>query len=131
MIVYQERLRVHHIEESDGETIEARELVHMAEDSDDKDEAQVQPIAGGPSVDPWMAPIARPSVDVGPSMDNLDPPLAPNTSEASSNKRYNWICLASASRFHLLHSYYYYYSFKQAIGFVRSEHSATPQKIAY
>ena len=33
--------------------------------------------------------ISRPSVDVGPSMDNLDPPLAPNTSEASSNKRYN------------------------------------------
>ena len=40
MIAYQGRLRVHHIEESDGETIEARELVHMAEDSDDKDEAQ-------------------------------------------------------------------------------------------
>ena len=38
----------------------------------------------------------------GPSMDNLDPPLAPNTSEASSNKRYNWICLALASRFHML-----------------------------
>jgi hypothetical protein len=55
LVAYQERLRVHHIEESDGETIEARELVHMAEDSDDKDEAQVQPIAGGPSVDPWMA----------------------------------------------------------------------------
>ena len=62
---------------------------------------------------------------------SMDLPLAPNTSEASSNKRYNWICLASASRSHLLHSYYYYYSFKQAIGFVRSEHSATPQKIAY
>ena len=37
MITYQERLRVHHIEESNGETIA---LVHMAEDSDDKDEAQ-------------------------------------------------------------------------------------------
>ena len=40
LIAYQERLRVHHIEESDGETIETREFVHMAEDSDDKDEAQ-------------------------------------------------------------------------------------------
>ena len=40
LIAYQERLRVHHIEESDGETIETRELAHMAEDSDDKDEAQ-------------------------------------------------------------------------------------------
>ena len=45
LIAYQERLRVHHIEESDGETIEARELVHMAEDSDDKDEAQALPMA--------------------------------------------------------------------------------------
>ena len=36
LIAYQERLRVHHIEESNGETIA---LVHMAEDSDDKDEA--------------------------------------------------------------------------------------------
>ena len=45
MIAYQERLRVHHIEESDGETIGARELVHMAEDSDDKDEAQALPMA--------------------------------------------------------------------------------------
>ena len=49
LIAYQERLRVHHIEESDRETIEARELVHMAEDSDDKDEAQALPMAGGPS----------------------------------------------------------------------------------
>ena len=55
LITYQERLGVHHIKESDGETIGAREPVHMAGDSDDKDEAQVQPIAGGPSVDPWMA----------------------------------------------------------------------------
>ena len=44
-LAYQKRLRVHHIEESDGETIEARELVHMAEDSDDKDEAQALPMA--------------------------------------------------------------------------------------
>ena len=109
LIAYQGRLRAHHIEESDGETIEARELVHMAEDSDDKDEAQALPMAGGPSVDAWMA-LHRQAIRgcraihrwPGPSMDNLDPPLAPNTSEASSNKRYNWICLASASRFHLL-----------------------------
>ena len=40
MIAYQERLRVYHIEESDGEKIGPRELVHMADDSDDKDEAQ-------------------------------------------------------------------------------------------
>ena len=45
LIAYQERLRVHHIEESDGETIEARELVRMAEYSDDKDEAQALPMA--------------------------------------------------------------------------------------
>ena len=45
MIAYQERLRVHHIEESDGETIEARELVPIAEDSDEKDEAQALPMA--------------------------------------------------------------------------------------
>ena len=43
MMVYQERLRVHHIEESDGETIEARKLVHIAEDSDDKDEVKCSP----------------------------------------------------------------------------------------
>ena len=97
LVAYQERLRVYHIEESDGETIEARELVHMAEDSDDKVEAQALPMAGGLSVDvrpyidgpghPWITWIHR---------------RAPKTSEASSNKRYNWICLASASRFHLL-----------------------------
>ena len=45
LIAYQERLRVHRIEESDGETIEARELVHMTEDLDDKDEAQALPMA--------------------------------------------------------------------------------------
>ena len=94
LIAYQERRRVHHIEESDGEMIEARELVYMAEDSDDKDEAQAQPMAGGPSVDPCMA-LQRQAIRgcraihrwPGPSMDNLDPPLAPNTSKASSNKR--------------------------------------------
>ena len=36
MIAYQERLRVHHIEESDGGTIEAREPVPMADDSDEE-----------------------------------------------------------------------------------------------
>ena len=36
LIAYQERLRVHHIEESDGETVEAREREHRAADSDDR-----------------------------------------------------------------------------------------------